>query len=498
MGTILQDFTTEYQQGAVPCDFAAAAAPFARAHRAANGYATQPADLALDVLSLGLTAGGALVGALFLAPSAPTTTYRFLNLPYAKPVSFLLLYSLLIVLCLQAQEIYARWKRPFSIQVAGIVKAVLVASAMAAGFGYVSGARHWLLVFAYAAPLNIGMLTGWRAARRQIRQRRMAEGRGGHNVLIVGAGRIGQALARYFEHNQSLGYRVKGFVDQNHVRDPRILGRIEDLSEVILSQFVDEVFITIPSERGLVKEIAAEARSRHVAVNVVPELFDGMGLRAPIDFLGDFPVMELHREPIPFFGLLMKRALDVAGALAGLALAAPVMLLTALAIKLDSAGPVFYKAPRIGKKGSRFTCYKFRSMVANADELKDELRHLNERAGPTFKISDDPRITRRGRFIRKYSLDELPQLFNVLRGEMSLVGPRPHPVDDFEQYSLDHLRRLDVKPGVTGLWQVTAREDPSFEKNMELDLEYIESWSLALDLKVLGLTVPVVVKGLGH
>ena len=136
-------------------------------------------------------------------------------------------------------------------------------------------------------------------------------------------------------------------------------------------------------------------------------------------------------------------------------------------------------------------------MVANADALKDELRHLNERQGPFFKIGNDPRLTRVGRFLRKYSLDELPQLWNVLKGEMSLVGPRPHPVDDYEQYTLEHLRRLDVTPGITGLWQVSARHDPSFEKNMALDLEYIESWGPWLDLKILLRTVPAVFKGSG-
>jgi lipopolysaccharide/colanic/teichoic acid biosynthesis glycosyltransferase len=137
-------------------------------------------------------------------------------------------------------------------------------------------------------------------------------------------------------------------------------------------------------------------------------------------------------------------------------------------------------------------------MTSNADELKDSLRHRNERNGPFFKISDDPRITRLGKFLRRYSFDELPQLWNVLKGDMSLVGPRPHPLDDFEQYSLDHLCRLDAKPGITGLWQVMARNDPSFETNMQLDLEYIENWNLWLDLKILGKTIPAVFQGAGR
>jgi lipopolysaccharide/colanic/teichoic acid biosynthesis glycosyltransferase len=139
-----------------------------------------------------------------------------------------------------------------------------------------------------------------------------------------------------------------------------------------------------------------------------------------------------------------------------------------------------------------------RTMVTNADELKDSLRHQNERQGPFFKITDDPRITRSGRILRKYSLDELPQLWNVFKGDMSLVGPRPHPIDDFERYNLEHLRRLDVKPGLTGLWQVTARRDPSFETNLALDIDYIENWSLGLDVRILLRTFPEVLRATGN
>jgi lipopolysaccharide/colanic/teichoic acid biosynthesis glycosyltransferase len=174
------------------------------------------------------------------------------------------------------------------------------------------------------------------------------------------------------------------------------------------------------------------------------------------------------------------------------------MLLLSLLIKLDSNGPVLYRSRRVGKKGRQFVCYKFRSMVSDADLKKAELRKKNYRQGPTFKIADDPRITRVGRLLRKFSLDELPQLWNILRGDMSLVGPRPHPLDDFELYDAEHMVRLHVKPGLTGLWQVMARRDPSFEKNMELDLEYIENWTLMLDFKILLRTIPAVMQGHGQ
>ncbi|HYW98713.1 MAG TPA: sugar transferase [Candidatus Elarobacter sp.] len=193
----------------------------------------------------------------------------------------------------------------------------------------------------------------------------------------------------------------------------------------------------------------------------------------------------------------MKRIIDVA--LSGIALLFlwPLLLVIAIAVKLESPGPIIYRSLRAGKKGQRFVCYKFRTMVDGADELKDALRRFNERRDPFFKIANDPRVTRLGRFLRKYSLDELPQFWNVLKGDMSMVGPRPHPVDDCARYRPADHRRLEVKPGITGLWQVIARADPSFETCMKLDLEYMKRWSLSLDCKILLRTVPAVLAGEG-
>ena len=223
----------------------------------------------------------------------------------------------------------------------------------------------------------------------------------------------------------------------------------------------------------------------------MPDLPPGPWPDAGVDHIGDVPVVTLHREPLPGAALFIKRLIDVIGAAAGLVLASPVMAMVGLLIRLDSPGPVVYSAERIGVKGRRFRCYKFRSMVTDAEHLKEELRARNQRQGPIFKIDNDPRITRVGGFIRRYSLDELPQLWNVLRGDMSLVGPRPHPVDEVNHYELQHYRRLDVKPGLTCLWQIMARDCPSFELNMHLDLTYIENWSLRLDLRILFSTVRV-------
>jgi lipopolysaccharide/colanic/teichoic acid biosynthesis glycosyltransferase len=199
-----------------------------------------------------------------------------------------------------------------------------------------------------------------------------------------------------------------------------------------------------------------------------------------------------------WLGPFLKRIMDVVLSVIALVLLWPLMLVIAIAIKLESCDRVIYPSLRLGERGRRFACYKFRTMVAGANELKDSLRRLNQRRGPLFKIANDPRVTRFGRFLRRYSLDELPQFWNVLKGDMSLVGPRPLPVEDCAEHISEHCRRLRVKPGVTGLWQVLARANPSFEVCMMLDLAYIEKWSLLLDYRILMKTIPAVLAGEGE
>jgi exopolysaccharide biosynthesis polyprenyl glycosylphosphotransferase len=419
--------------------------------------------------------------------------------PLNHYVGFLVIWAVLILLMCQEQDLYRTSRTQSALDEAlAVTRAVGFATVLLMIFIYLSNVQIISrLVVVGSAVVNLVALETWRYWKRRIVIRRVVEGHGVRNVLIVGADHLGKELARHLEKNKHYGFTVKGFVDGNHSTAPRVLGNIEDFSTVVRARFIDEVFITIPAERQIVKEIVLEARRLRLDVKVVPDLYDGLGRRAPVEYLGDLPVISLHGEPIPVLGLFVKRTMDVIVSFFGLILAFPIMAGIAIAIKLDSPGPVLYRAPRVGKKGRKFTCYKFRTMVNNADALKEELRHLNERQGPMFKIHDDPRITRLGKFLRRSSFDEIPQLINVFNGEMSLVGPRPHPVDDFERYTLDHLRRLDVTPGVTGPWQVSSRQDPSFEKSMKLDLEYIENWGLWHDIKILVKTVPAVLRGSG-
>jgi len=217
---------------------------------------------------------------------------------------------------------------------------------------------------------------------------------------------------------------------------------------------IDEVIVAIPHPREITQVVIREARRNHLDVRIVPELFGSETHEPRIENLGTVPLVTLHREEIPVARLMMKRILDVMISGPLLLLTFPVLILIGSFIRLESPGPIFYAALRVGRKGKRFRCFKFRTMVADANDRQEELRRQNQRRGHCFNIVDDPRITRVGRRLRRYSLDELPQLWNVLRGDMSLVGPRPHPLDDFARYELDHMRRVDVAPGITGLWQV--------------------------------------------
>jgi exopolysaccharide biosynthesis polyprenyl glycosylphosphotransferase len=317
------------------------------------------------------------------------------------------------------------------------------------------------------------------------------------NVLIVGASALGRQIARRVEAHPETERTFCGFLDDRKALGNDVVGRTSDLALLARAVFVDELILAVPHDRELTLRLLREARNLRLDVKIVPDLF-GCETTGEIEDVGGVPLIPLHEEQMPVKRLLMKRALDLIGGSATLILLAPAMALIAALIRLDSAGPALYAAPRAGRKGRTFQCYKFRTMVRNADALKDELREKNQRDGPFFKMKDDPRITRVGRFLRRYSLDELPQLFNVLKGEMSLVGPRPHPLDDFLGYGIEHLPRLDVTPGITGLWQVTSRRDPSFQMGMELDLEYIRRWSLGLDLKILFKTAGAVLRGSGQ
>jgi exopolysaccharide biosynthesis polyprenyl glycosylphosphotransferase len=333
--------------------------------------------------------------------------------------------------------------------------------------------------------------------------RRFERGVGTRNVLIVGTGPEAHALRHHVDNIRHLGYTFKGFIEfpgssSRYVADSGdVVGDLDTMFQHARKHFVDEIFFTTPHERGMVQDVLEKARSYGINLRVVPEMYDGLAWNSPIEYIGQFPTIPLHCGSVPELALMLKRVVDVIFSGFALAVLSPVMLAIAVAIKLDSHGPVFYESERIGKKGRVFSCLKFRTMVRDAEKRQAELMHMNERQGVLFKVSNDPRITTLGRFLRKYSLDELPQFINVLKGDMSVVGPRPPLACEVREYKLSHLRRLDVTPGITGLWQVQGRQDPSFDSYISLDVTYIENWSVWLDLKIIVRTVAVVFAGTG-
>jgi len=243
--------------------------------------------------------------------------------------------------------------------------------------------------------------------------------------------------------------------------------------------------------------VLAQARIYGVDLRVVPEMYGGLVWNSPIEYIGQFATIPLHRGSVNEIRLLFKRAFDIAFSSLVLIVLSPVLLAIAIAITLDSPGSILYSSERVGKKGRIFRCFKFRTMVRDAEKRRADVMHMNERDGVLFKISNDPRVTALGRFLRKYSLDEVPQFLNVLLGDMSVVGPRPPLASEVKEYKLSHLRRLDVTPGITGLWQVQARQDPSFDSYISLDLAYIEKQNMWLDVKIILRTVGVMLAGTG-
>jgi exopolysaccharide biosynthesis polyprenyl glycosylphosphotransferase len=338
---------------------------------------------------------------------------------------------------------------------------------------------------------------------RVLLYRRFDRGLDTRNVLIVGIGPEAQALRHHLDSIRHLGYTFKGFIELpgSVSRAPMlpgdVVGTLDSLFQNARKQFIDEIFFTTPCERHIIQDVLEQSRVHGVDLRVVPEIYDAVAWDSPVEYIGQFPTMPLHRGRVPELELFFKRVFDTVFSVLAIILMSPLLAALAIAIKLDSRGSVFYTSERIGKKGVVFRCIKFRTMVRDADTRRAEVMHMNERDDVLFKISNDPRITRLGRFLRKYSLDELPQFFNVLIGDMSIVGPRPPLAGEVRKYDLSHLRRLDVTPGITGLWQVQGRQDPSFASYVSLDVTYIENWSIWLDFKIILRTIAVVFAGTG-
>ncbi len=361
-------------------------------------------------------------------------------------------------------------------------------------------ATFWGVVSVIAVAGRVG-LTGLLMGARRF----------GYNyryLLMVGTNAHAEEFAAKIARHPELGYKVVGFIAESaeaaHQWEAdgargRVLGTLEEIRRVLERERVDEMLVCLSVEAKFrtMSEIIAIARDLGIVLRIAPEASEGAMLeKMHIEEFDHEYVITLFREQM-LLQLLLKRLVDVVVAAIALLVLAAGMGVVAVLIKLTSPGPVLFAQDRVGMNQRRFRLYKFRSMVADADEKKSALAHLNEVDGPVFKIENDPRITPIGRFIRRTSIDELPQLFNVLRGEMSLVGPRPPLPDEVVRYEWLFRKRLSVKPGITCVWQVSGRNHITFERWMQMDHDYIENWSLWLDLKILLKTIPAVFLGRG-
>ena len=460
-----------------------------------------------DILCVLLATGLAVrvyLGSLLGQETVLTTQAMFTQRP-ALTLFYLGWFMLALVLISRRMHLYA----PIQLRNTLHDQRLTVQACLTAGL-LLSGALYFArgeVISRGVVLLTIGfttlMICTRRLVWRAIVYRRYERGMETRNILVVGTGRVGQALRHHIESVRHLGYTFKGYVhvpglDSELVaNNSEVLGTIDEVLELARKHFVDEIFLSAPCERGLVKRLVENAREASVDIRVVPDLYDGLAWNSPVEYIGQFPTIPLHRGEAPVVGMMLKRFLDIILSSVALVLLSPLMVAIAIAVHYDSDGPILYGSERIGKKGRVFRCLKFRTMVRDAEKRRAGIQDMNERDSVLFKITNDPRITEMGKLLRKYSLDELPQLINVLRGDMSLVGPRPPIASEVKRYQLNHLRRLDVVPGITGLWQVQARQDPSFDSYISLDTAYIENWSIWLDIKILVRTIAVVVGGTG-
>ncbi len=359
------------------------------------------------------------------------------------------------------------------------------------------------LIFAFAGVNIIVLLLLWRGILLAARRWGWAHGIGQERVLVVGGNGLGKQVMEGLGAHPDLGYHLVGCLQDTEPKEAdkkhfTKLGSVDDIRRVVLAYNIHHVILALPFwEHGRLPQLVQTCRSLGIEFRIAPDLYELSFDRVDVSHVSGVPLIGLKELSIKGWNLALKRAIDIFAVVLSLPLLLPFSLLIAFLIRLDSEGPALFRQQRVGKGGEIFTCYKFRTMVADAERRRAELAAMNEADGPLFKIRRDPRVTRVGQWLRRSSLDELPQLWNVLRGEMSLVGPRPALPEEVEQYKPWHRRRLEVMPGLTGLWQVLGRSDTSFDEMVRLDIYYAEHWTVGMDLYILLKTVPVVLIGRG-
>jgi exopolysaccharide biosynthesis polyprenyl glycosylphosphotransferase len=362
------------------------------------------------------------------------------------------------------------------------------------------------LFILYFWPIQTGFSIIFRFSVRRFLKYIRLRGYNFRQVLIVGRNQRAEKIAQKIKESPEFGIRIIGYIDDLNKKNGfkllnnlNFLGPLENLEQILRNNVVDEVIITLPvkSFYSEIEDILILCEKVGVEVKLPTDLFSERLAKSSISNYHDIQVIDFYTSPKMNWQLVVKRLMDIIISTLLLVSLSPVALIVAILIKSTSKGPIHFRQQRIGYNGRIFTCLKFRTMVENAEYLKNDLQELNEMDGPVFKIKEDPRVTKVGRLLRKTSVDELPQLINVFKGDMSLVGPRPPIPFEVCDYRLQDRRRLSMRPGITCTWQVQGRNSISFNKWMELDREYIDNWSLLLDLKILVKTIPSVLRGSG-
>jgi len=386
-----------------------------------------------------------------------------------------------------------------------VLKTGIIASGLIVAYMYMVApqeiSRLQMLLFAVLSTLFIGV---FRLIIVSMLEYYRSRGYNYRTVLIVGTGKTARNFADKILNNSRYGLKLMGFVDWEkrddlwRYHDIPCIGFLSNLAEILKNNQVDWVVFAVGRKfLGKIESGVRVCEQMGIQVAVLADFFPLKLAQKRIETLFDSPLVCYGSAPKENFSLVLKNLFDRALALAGLTLSAPVLFAIAAIIRITSKGPVLFKQERCGLNGKKFTIYKFRTMSADAEKKKQELMRYNEMNGAAFKMKNDPRVTSFGRVLRRTSFDELPQLYNILKGDMSFVGPRPPLAEEVSRYDLWQRRKLSVKPGLTCLWQVSGRSNVPFEEWMKLDLEYIDNWSLWQDAKILARTVPAVLKGSG-
>ncbi|MCK5013155.1 MAG: sugar transferase [Candidatus Omnitrophica bacterium] len=421
-----------------------------------------------------------------------------------NPFRFLFLFWISVIIFTNNTHGLYQTKREIfeTVEIWGVVKSVFLSSLMMIVAMFVlkfsNFPRSILFLATTFAFLSLSI---WRILKRLLVEYLVIQGYNNFNVLIIGAGKVGEALVKEIRKKPALGLNIVGYLDDFKEKDLKegdlkILGKISDFVNITRRKFVNKIFITNHYDSEVFMKLLEQAKELGIAVRVIPHGFELVSGEFSKYNIGFIPILE-YCDGETHYKQAGKRFFDFIAVICLAIAVFPILLVIAILIKLDSSGPVLYFSKRYGRGGRIFFMYKFRSMRVDADQVVNQIQDKNEVDGPIFKIRKDPRVTIIGRILRKYSLDELPQLFNVIKGDMSLVGPRPLPIKQVQKEDFRQLRRLEVRPGITGLWQIRGRSDISFARLVKWDVWYINNWSLWLDLNILLQTVPVVFKGKG-